>query len=101
VLVDRLMWIAGGAPSPQVRAVASLALSRLMTRAKAPAAGATGSAETAHRTLIAADIKRFLERPAEAAKSIDTPNAPPGAPIGGDPGMEWLATPGWCLWGGI
>jgi hypothetical protein len=101
VLVDRLMWIAGGAPSPQVRAIASLALSRLTTRAKTPAAGGAGSAETAHRMLIAADIKRFLERPAEAAKSIDTPNAPPGAPIGGDSGMEWLAAPGWCRWGGM
>jgi hypothetical protein len=101
VLVDRLMWIAGGAPGPQVRATASLALSRLMTRAKAPAIRAAGAAETAHRMLMAADIKRFLERPSETAKSIGTPNAPPGAPIGGDPGMAWLASPGWCLWGGM
>jgi hypothetical protein len=100
VLVDRLMWIAGGAPSPQVRATASLALSRLMARAKAPASRAAGTAETAHRMLIAADIKRFLERPTEAAKSIAAPNAPPGAPIGGDPGMDWLSTPGWCGWDG-
>jgi hypothetical protein len=100
VLVDRLMWIAGGAPGPQVRAMTSLALSRLGARAKAPAAGARGAAETAHRLLIAADIKRFLERPAEAAKSIPTPDAPPGAPIGGDTAMEWLSTPGWCLWSG-
>jgi hypothetical protein len=100
VLVDRLMWIAGGAPSPQVRATASLALSRLGARAKAPAASASGTSEAAHRLLIAADIKRFLERPADAAKSIETPDAPPGAPIGGDVAMDWLSTPGWCLWSG-
>jgi hypothetical protein len=100
VLVDRLIWIAGAAPSPQVRAIASLALSRLMTRVKLPSAGRGGTAEAAHRALVAADIKRFLERPMDAARSIDTPNAPPGAPIGGDPGMEWLAPAEWCVWRG-
>jgi hypothetical protein len=51
--------------------------------------------------LIAGDIKRFLDRPAAVANAIDTPNAPPGAPIGGDPGMDWLTLGGgWCRWGG-
>jgi hypothetical protein len=101
VLVDRLMWIAGGAPSPQVRALASLALSRVMTRTRAASAAPShtaSAAEAAHRTLLAADIKRFLERPSDTAKAIDTPNAPPGAPIGGDSGMDWLAPAGWCVW---
>ena len=104
VLVDRLIWLAGGAPSPQVRALASIALSRIMTRARTrstTASNAGSTAEAAHRTLIAADIKRFLERPAQPLERIDTPNAPPGAPIGGDSGMDWLAPAGWCVWRGM
>jgi hypothetical protein len=60
------------------------------------AAPAKTEADTAQRTLIAADIKRFLERPAEAARAIaaPAPDAPPGAPIGDMP-MDWLATPPW------
>ena len=48
--------------------------------------------------LIAADIKRFLERPIEPVRSQSTFDAPPGAPIGGDTGMDWLASPSWCGW---
>jgi hypothetical protein len=47
------------------------------------------AAGAAHRALLAADIKRFLERPAPPATRVDIPAAPPGAPIG-DPGMDWL-----------
>jgi hypothetical protein len=47
---------------------------------------------------MAADIKRFLERPAETARVIAPPNAPPGAPIGGDIPQQWLALPSWCDW---
>jgi uncharacterized protein DUF4953/uncharacterized protein DUF5117 len=95
VLADRLMWLAGGAPSPQVRAVATASLTGLMN----PSTPTTTSPdERAHRALLSADIKRFLERPALPAAAINTPNAPPGAPIGGDNGMDWLAPAGWCLW---
>jgi hypothetical protein len=41
-----------------------------------------GDAEKAQHMLLAADIKRFLERPADPAKSIYAPDAPPGSPIG-------------------
>ena len=58
----------------------------------------TGDAERAQRTLLAADIKRFIERPAEAIKPIFAPDAPPGAPIGGDTGMDWLAPVPVCNW---
>ena len=40
--------------------------------------------------LLAADIKRFLERPVPATvASLPAPTAPPGAPIG-EPAMEFL-----------
>ena len=76
-LVDRLMTLAGQAPMPQVRAVASASLRRLQARAQA----FTG-ADTANAQLIAADIKRFLDRPMEPARPIAAPDVPPGAPIG-------------------
>jgi hypothetical protein len=95
VLIDRLMWLATASPNNQVRAIASLKLSRLRSRLSVE----TGKAEAdiAHGTLLAADIKRFLERPAEVARMMPAPDAPPGAPIG-DPGMDWLAPAPWCTW---
>jgi hypothetical protein len=94
VLVDRIMWLAQASPNSQVRAIASMKLSKLAAKIKA--APAKTEADTAQRTLIAADIKRFLERPAEAARVVaaPAPDAPPGAPIGDMP-MDWLATPPW------
>jgi hypothetical protein len=93
VLVDRLTWLAGAAPNPQVRAIASSKLRRLQTRVVAPG----NELDAAHQTLLAADIKRFLERPAETARLMAPPNAPPGAPIGDIP-QNWLALPAWCDW---
>ena len=95
VLVDRLTWLATVAPNAQVRAIASSKLRRLQSRAAAPSAN---ELDSAHNTLLAADIKRFLERPAETARLIAPPNAPPGAPIGGDIPQNWLAMPSWCDW---
>jgi len=93
VLADRVMWLASGSPNPQVRAEASLKLQGLAARQVS-----TPEAERAQRMLLAADIKRFLERPADPAKPIYAPDAPPGAPIGGDIGMDWLATAPFCNW---
>jgi Met-zincin/Domain of unknown function (DUF5117) len=92
VLIDRVMWLASAAPNSQVRAIASLKLSKLASRLKTTIAKT--EADAAQRTLIAADIKRFLERPAEAARTLPAPEAPPGAPIGDLP-LDWLATPPW------
>jgi Met-zincin len=92
VLVDRVMWLAAASPNSQVRAIASMKLSKLATRLRT--AAAKTEADTAQRTLIAADIKRFLERPAEVAKMLPAPDAPPGAPIGDMP-LDWLAPPPW------
>jgi len=94
VLVDRLMWLATASPNSQVRAIASLKLSKLAARLKA--AIAKTEADTAQNQLIAADIKRFLERPLDPNRPIPlpAPDAPPGAPIG-DAGQDWLAPPPW------
>ena len=91
VLVDRVMWLASGAQNAQVRAIASYRLQRLATRLRAEV-GRTDSDVAAH-TLLAADIKRFIERPtADLQKVIPAAAAPPGAPIGDAP-LEWLARP--------
>ena len=95
VLVDRVMWLAQAAPNSQVRAIAALKLSKLADRLKAPA---TGEAEQAQHMLLASDIRRFLDRPADPSKPIPAAEAPPGAPIGGDVGMDWLAQPPMCDW---
>jgi hypothetical protein len=90
VLVDRMMWLATGSPNAQVRATASMKLSNLAARLKAEAG--KSEPDRAQHTLLAADIKRFLDRPAEAVKPIYAADAPPGAPIGDMP-MDWLALP--------
>jgi Met-zincin/Domain of unknown function (DUF5117) len=78
VYVDTLVRLAGSAEMPQVRAIAT---HRLRQRARDQA--------DAHAALLADDIKRFLERPSPPAQRMDTPQPPPGAPIG-EPAMDWL-----------
>ena len=95
VLVDRLMWLASSSPNGQVRAIASYKLSKLAARVKT-AVNKT-ELDTAQRQLLAADIKRFLDRPLDLARPFQhaAPDAPPGAPIGDVP-QDWLARPaGW------
>jgi hypothetical protein len=85
VVIDHLMRLASTADMSQVRAIAS---AKLRARAAAlPAAGTTPAA--AHIALLAADIKRFLDRPTAPAAATPLPTAPPGAPIG-EPAMDWL-----------
>ena len=76
----------------QPQAGATVALNKLATRLRAES-GANES-EQAQHTLLAADIKRFLERPAETSRIMPAPSAPPGAPIGDMP-MDWLAAAPW------
>jgi hypothetical protein len=96
VLVDRLQWLATSASNGEVRAIASLKLQKLADRIRAE--GSKDEADIAQHTLLAADIKRFLERPiADGAKVMPVAPAPPGAPIG-DVGQDWLARPAWCDW---
>ncbi len=102
VLVDRVMWLAQSAPNAQVRAIAALKLDRIRARSATSGASANtfGESERAHRGLMAADIKRFLERPMQDAaggRIVPASPAPPGAPIG-DMGQNWLARPSHCEW---
>ena len=95
VVVDRLMGLAAGAPMPQVRAVASLALNDLAGRAEEWTASGSGDADRAHFYLIAKDVRRFLDRPMEPGQTPGSVAAPPGSPIG-DPGLWSLPS-----WGGL
>jgi hypothetical protein len=92
VLVDRVMWLGTGAPNSQVRAIATFKLGKLAARLKSEAIA--NESEQAQRGLLAADIKRFLERPADVSRPMPAPDAPPGAPIGDYP-QDWLARPDW------
>jgi hypothetical protein len=92
VLVDRVMWLATGAPNSQVRATATFKLGKLAARLRSEAG--QSEAEQAQRGLLAADIRRFLERPADPARPMPAADAPPGAPIG-EPSLDWLARAPW------
>ncbi|MDE2754520.1 MAG: zinc-dependent metalloprotease [Gemmatimonadota bacterium] len=87
VVADGLMELAGGAPMPQVRAVAGqrLRMLREMAVSRSDGSGATA----AHFALLARDIERFENRPHGAWAPTPTPQAPPGAPIG-TPARDWI-----------
>src|SRR4029079_3270923 len=55
VLAEQLMALAGNAPMPQVRAIATEQLHALQS----PAMAAAVPGDSAFKTLLAADIKRF------------------------------------------
>lgn len=80
VVAEQLMDLAGGAPMPQVRAIASDRLHRLHDRLSARRGN---DVARAHATYLAAQIQRFLDRPAEAQAPPQPVQAPPGDPIGG------------------
>ncbi len=87
VVVERLMTLAATADMPQVRAIATQKLQQRGQRLAATPL--TNAGASAHASLLASDIKRFLDRPFAPATRTEVPTAPPGAPIG-DPGMDWL-----------
>ena len=92
VMVDRLTWLATAAPNGQVRAIATLKLAKLRARLKGAVTAKEG--DQAQNAMLAADIKRFLERPSETMRMIPAPDSPPGAPIGESP-LDWLAPAPW------
>jgi hypothetical protein len=97
--VGRLIALAGDAPMPQVRAIATSRLRRIAARLRAAATPTLGDAQAAHGALLQADIARFLARPHPMATAATTPAAPPGAPIGAAAarGAAWGSTDDdWC-----
>jgi hypothetical protein len=80
VVVRELMGLAAGAAMPQVRAVAELRLRSLRDQLE----GVRQDPMTrAHAVRLAAEIDRFLDRPARAWEAPRPLPAPPGSPIGG------------------
>jgi len=98
VVISRVMSLAQSAPMAQVRALAAQTLRRIQTRYGA-AAPTQPAAELAHRQLIVDDLKRFFDRPMDAARPADTMQPPPGAPIG-DFGLDYLLGLDGCRRGG-
>jgi hypothetical protein len=93
VLVNRVAWLAAGSGNSQVRAIATLKLNRLADRLRAEAGQNEG--DVAHRALLVADIRRYLEDPSKVSSIvIAAAPAPPGAPIGDMP-TDWLVAPPW------
>ncbi|MFO0888111.1 MAG: zinc-dependent metalloprotease [Isosphaeraceae bacterium] len=81
LVVQRLIDLGeNDAARPDVRAVASDALSRLADPSF-PWPGVTGS--DPHQVAIRQEIERFLRRPAGTNRRTPTVNPPPGDPIGG------------------
>ncbi len=92
VVVDRLIELAATATMPQVRAMAAHRLDGLGLRfAQESAEGA--EADRAHRTLLAADIGRFLAREYDPSRPTRTVQNPPGSPIGDLDDGWWPAMP--------
>jgi hypothetical protein len=91
VLASQLMTLVVNSQMSQVRAIATFKLKVLQQRMAGRGAVAAASvAERAHAQLLAADIQRFIDKPADPSTRILTlPPAPPGAPIG-DYGMDYL-----------
>jgi hypothetical protein len=89
--IERVMALASNAAMPQVRAIATLKLRQKQREAAQIAGNVQSSAEanTAHSNLLAADIERFLNRPAGPYALPVLLTAPPGAPIG-EPAMQWI-----------
>ena len=92
-VIDELIDVAGGAPMPEVRALATaklrIALNSLTGNLSS---GMQPEAELAmaHTILLGDDVRRFLERPVlSVSPRLPVPAAPPGAPIG-EPAPGWL-----------
>ena len=87
VMVERLMWLAQTARSSEVKAIATLKLRAYLEQLPdVNVAQLVGAAEgTAHVMALAADIRRFLERPWDPQALPRPFTPPPGMPIGEEP----------------
>ena len=93
VLVDRVMWLATGAPNAQVRAIASLKLAKLAARLRAEAgaersrAGAADAARGRHQALSGPAGRSGASDAGARRASRALPSA--------NRRMDWLAHPRW------
>jgi hypothetical protein len=91
VVVDRLMWLVQTSRSPEVKAIGTLKLRTFAAGLpqfpdSALRGSLSGGAEgTGHALLLAADIRRFLERPWDPQALPRSFTPPPGMPIGEEP----------------
>jgi len=87
VLIERLMWLAQTARSPEVKAIATMKLRGYQAQLPDVSPGQlAGAAEgTAHVVALAADIQRFLARPWDPQSLPRAFAPPPGMPIGSEP----------------
>jgi hypothetical protein len=98
VVIEQLVTLAASAAMPQVRAIATFKLGRTLFDLNEGMTRITDAGEAAHTSLLARDIKRFMDDP-DAFKRQAPPAVPPGAPIG-EPGLNWLglAEPPCSVW---
>jgi hypothetical protein len=84
VMVDRLMWLAQTARSPEVKAIAQMKLRHFLVQLPdVSTAQLAGAGEgTAHVMQLASDVRRFLERPWDPQVLPRPFTPPPGMPIG-------------------
>jgi hypothetical protein len=90
VVVDRLIGLAAQTRSPEVRAIATLKLRQvaedLSNLPGLRSSEIRGEAEgAAHLMQLAADIKRYLDRPWDPNSLPRSLTVPPGSPIGVEP----------------
>jgi hypothetical protein len=81
VVVDELMGLAASAGMPQVRAITVEKLDELQRRLGSGDAP-SDAGELAHRKMLVADIRRFMERPYDPTRPARPAGNPPGSPIG-------------------
>jgi hypothetical protein len=87
VMLERLMWLAQTARSAEARAIAQLKLTAFLAQLPEPSPARLAGADenTAHQLALAADIRRFLERPWDPQALPRPFTPPPGMPIGEEP----------------
>ena len=92
-LVEQLMMLAHRAPMPQVRAVTQAELDDLAVWLSRESDGAEAG-DRAHYRMLIGEIGRFSERDWEPGDAPETPDMPPGSPIGSPSGVEahWLGS---------
>jgi hypothetical protein len=98
VVIEQLITLAASADMPQVRAIATFKLGRKLFDLNEGMTRITDDGEAAHTSLLARDIKRYMDDP-DAFKRPAAPTVPPGAPIG-EPELNWLglAEPPCSVW---